>query len=130
MALPRISSSTRVTSIRQGPNRSLTPDSVVPSNRSAKNVSLLPSFCRACTRVQALQNDGNRLTFFADRFEGTTLSGVSDLLGPCRIDVTRVDELILGKAIEQSAATLAFHQWTLMPAAEPLANPDGEGEEG
>ncbi|HEY1602929.1 MAG TPA: TlpA disulfide reductase family protein [Pirellulales bacterium] len=84
----------------------------------------------AGTRVQALQNDGNRLTFYADRFEGSILSGTSDLLGNCRVDVARIDELLLGAAIEQSAATLAFHQWKLTPAADPLASPDGEEGEG
>ena len=82
------------------------------------------------TRVQALQSDGNRLTFYADKFAGETLSGHSDLLGPCRVEIAGLDEVLFGDTIEQSAATLAFHQWKLTPAAEPLANPDGEGEEG
>ena len=71
----------------------------------------------AGTRVQALQTDGNRLTFIADRFADTLLSGTSDLLGNCRVEIARVDELLLGAAIEQSAATLAFHQWKLTAGA-------------
>jgi thiol-disulfide isomerase/thioredoxin len=81
-------------------------------------------------RVQALQGDCNRLTFYATQFEGSVLSGTSELLGNCRIDVGEIDELLLGTAIEAEAAALVFHQWKLTPAAEPLANPDGEGDEG
>jgi len=83
--------------------------------------------------VQAIQSDGNRLTFFAEKFEaGTeTLCGRSELLGACRVDVPRIDELIFGSAIEEVAATLAFHQWKLKQAAEPLETPDeGEGGDG
>ena len=84
----------------------------------------------AARASRALQSDGNRLTFYADKFAGETLSGHSDLLGPCRVEIAGLDEVLFGDTIEQSAATLAFHQWKLTPAAEPLANPDGEGEEG
>ena len=81
--------------------------------------------------MQALQGDGNRLTFFANRFEGSILSGESDLLGNCRVDVGLIDALLLGTAIEEAAASLVFHQWRLSAAAEPLANPDGnDGENG
>jgi thiol-disulfide isomerase/thioredoxin len=82
------------------------------------------------TRVQALQGDGSRLTFYATRFEGSTLSGRSELLGNCHVDVGQIDELLFGTAIEAEAASLVFHQWQLTPALEPLANPDGEGGEG
>ncbi|HWA97254.1 MAG TPA: TlpA disulfide reductase family protein, partial [Pirellulales bacterium] len=82
------------------------------------------------TRVQALQGDGNRLTFFATRFEGSVLSGTSELLGNCHVDVGQIDELLFGTAIEAEAASLVVHQWQLTAAAEPLANPDGEGGEG
>ncbi|MBI2823778.1 MAG: TlpA family protein disulfide reductase [Planctomycetia bacterium] len=89
----------------------------------------------AATRVQALQGDGKRLTFVAQEFAGATLSGRSELLGACRVDVGQIDELLIGTAIEKSAATLAFHQWKLKPAAEPLVANDGgdgggEGSEG
>jgi len=112
----------------------------LPRNRVARIIWLHPEQAADAappvdaqpgTRVQALQADNNRLTFFADRLEGTTLSGTSELLGSCRVDVARIDELLLGTAIEQAASTLAFHQWKLTPALDPLASPDGgEGEEG
>ncbi len=85
----------------------------------------------AGTRVQAIPGDGNRLTFFAEELVGTTLSGRSDLLGGCRVDLNIVDQLLIGKAIEQAAATLAFHQWRLKAAADPLdakEGGDGSGE--
>ncbi|MEX2139252.1 MAG: TlpA disulfide reductase family protein [Pirellulales bacterium] len=81
----------------------------------------------AVTRVQSLPADGNRLTFFAEQMDGSTLSGKSDLLGQCRVDVREVDQLLIGAAIEQSASTLAFHQWKLKPALEPLAAEEGDG---
>ncbi len=87
------------------------------------------------SRVQAIPNAGNRLTFVAERVEGATLSGRSELLGICRVDLGKIDQLLVGAAIEQAAATLAFHQWRLKPAADPLAakdTPDGaeDGAEG
>ena len=80
----------------------------------------------AVTRVQALPADGNRLTFFAERLEGSMLSGKSTLLGKCRVDLQNIDQLLVGPAIEQTASTLAFHQWRLKPALDPLAAEEGE----
>lgn len=82
------------------------------------------------TRVQSLPMDGNRLTFFAEQLDGLTLSGKSPLLGACRIDLLQVDQLVIGAAIEQSAASLAFHQWKLRNAPDPLETPDGDGGSG
>ena len=82
------------------------------------------------TRVQALRNDGVRLTFQADRFAGTTLSGKSDVLGACTVDVTRVDQLLIGGAIEQAAAQLSIQQWKLKNAPEPKYATAGEGTDG
>ncbi len=82
------------------------------------------------TRVQSLPADGNRLTFFAEQVDGLTLSGKSPLLGACRVDLLQVDQLVIGPAIEQSAASLAFHQWKLRNAPDPLEAPDGDGGSG
>ncbi len=95
------------------------------TNEAAPAANALPG-----TRVQALQGDGNRLTFYATRFEGSVLSGTSELLGNCHVDVGQIDELLFGTAIEAEAESLVFHQWQLTAAAEPLANPDGEGADG
>jgi thiol-disulfide isomerase/thioredoxin len=80
------------------------------------------------TRVQVIPSDENRLTFIAERFQDSTLSGRSDLLGVCRVDLANVNQLLLGGTIEETAAGLAFHQWKLKPAAEPLT-PSEEGSD-
>ncbi len=71
------------------------------------------------TRVQTLRADGNRLTFVAEKLENTTLSGTSEILGACRTDITKVDQLLFGPYIEQAAAKLAYHRWRLHHATEP-----------
>lgn len=83
--------------------------------------------------VQALPSDGNRLTFIPEQIVGSTLSGKSDLLGACHVDLQHVDQLLIGAAIEQATSELAFHQWKLKPAADPLApkeGADGSGDAG
>jgi thiol-disulfide isomerase/thioredoxin len=70
-------------------------------------------------RVQALDRQGVRLTFFAEEVAGSILSGTSDVLGPCRVDLEQVDQLLLSSAIDKAAAELAYHQWRLHPAIEP-----------
>lgn len=79
------------------------------------------------TRVQSLPSDGNRLTFHAQRVEGQTLSGASPLLGACRVDLNQIDQLLTGSSIDQAVATLAFHNWKLRHALDPLEQPDGDG---
>ena len=97
----------------------LHPEDLDPEEKPAADES-------AATRVQALPADGNRLTFLAEQMEGSILSGRSHLLGPCRVDVREIDQLLIGAAIEQAASTLAFHQWKLKPALEPLAAEEGD----
>ncbi len=81
------------------------------------------------TRVQALRNDGVRLTFQADKSSDGTLSGKSDVLGPCTVKVDQVDQLLIGGAIDQAAAQLAYQQWKLKNAPEPkFVQGDGGGE--
>ena len=85
------------------------------------------------TRVQAIPSDGNRLTFFADQLAGSMLSGRSELLGNCRVDLGQIDQILINAAIEQATATLAFHQWKLKPAADPLealSDSSGDSAEG
>jgi thiol-disulfide isomerase/thioredoxin len=71
------------------------------------------------TQVQALRTDGNRLTFVAQQLSETTLSGKSEVLGTCRIELKEVDELLIGGAIEEAAAQLAYQKWKLQNAVEP-----------
>ena len=72
----------------------------------------------SATRVQALRNDGNRLTFAANRLAGTTLQGKSDVLGTCRVELDELDQLIIGRAIGQQA-DLPYKRWKLQRAVDP-----------
>ncbi len=87
------------------------------------------------SRVQALLTEGNRITFVPDQFSGTTLSGKSEFLGACRVDVQNLDQLIMGAAIELEAAGLPFHDWKLKQAIDPVEPKDpgddpGDSSEG
>ncbi len=82
----------------------------------------------AALRVQGVHSDGNRLTMFADQLAGETLAGTSVVLGPCQLELGKVGQLLFGGAIDQSAAGLAYQQWKLQPAIEPLGAPDDGGE--
>jgi thiol-disulfide isomerase/thioredoxin len=70
-------------------------------------------------RVQTLREDGNRVTFVAQKADHQTVSGTSDVLGACRANLHEVDQLLFGTFIEESAAKLAEHLWKLHHAAEP-----------
>jgi thiol-disulfide isomerase/thioredoxin len=70
-------------------------------------------------RVQTLRAPDDRLTFMAQKLEHNTLSGTSDVLGPCKADLAGVDELLFGTFIDQSASKLAYHLWKLHHATEP-----------
>ncbi len=52
-----------------------------------EEAALAPACGGHATRVQALRNDGVRLTFVADQFAGDALSGKSDVLGACQVAV-------------------------------------------
>jgi peroxiredoxin len=82
------------------------------------------------TRVQVVRNDGVRLTFQADQFAGATLSGKSDVLGACQVAVGQMDQLLIGSAIDQVAAQLAYQQWKLKNAPEPKYVTAGDGADG
>ena len=96
----------------------------------AKPVATADPKLPAGIRVQAVPRTGNRLTFFAQELAGTTLSGQSEVLGACHVEIDQLDQLLLGATIDEAAATLAFHQWKLRAAAEPLPDPDPDAEPG
>lgn len=81
------------------------------------------------TRVQAIRTGGNRLTFVASELDGLILSGESDVLGTCRVDLASVDELLFGTFIEQSAARLAYHRWRLHHATDPKFAQTEDGDD-
>jgi peroxiredoxin len=100
----------------------LHPDEIDPSKAPAT-----PPNAGGATRVQAVRTDGIRLTFFADRFTGRILSGRSEILGPCRVGLVEIDQLLIGGAIEQAAEKLAYQRWKLKNAEEPKSALDDEG---
>ena len=90
----------------------LHPDELDPSKK--------PQTDGQATRVQAVRNDGIRVTFIPEQFAGDTLSGKSDVLGACRVRVGEIDQLLIGGGIEEAAATLTYGQWKLQNAPEPI----------
>ena len=82
------------------------------------------------TRVQAMRNDGVRLTFNAESFASNTLSGKSDVLGPCQVAVNQIDQLLIGEQIDKAASQLPYQQWKLSNAQEPKYVTAAEGGDG
>jgi peroxiredoxin len=101
------------------------PDELDESKSDAK-----PRASGSGARVQALRNDGVRITFVAEKFAAGSLVGKSDVLGACQVAVTQIDQLLIGRAIEQAAAQLVYHQWKLKNAPEPKFVTADEGGEG
>lgn len=98
-----------------------------PDRNRANTNSSAPATQTGPTRVQALRSDGIRLTFFAEQLADKVLSGNSDVLGKCRAELDQVDQLLIGREIEKSAADLAYHRWKLHHAVEPKIAKDLEG---
>ena len=90
----------------------LHPDELDPSKKPATDGQ--------ATRVQAVRNDGIRVTFIPEQFAGDTLSGKSDVLGASRVRVGEIDQLLIGGGIEEAAAHLTYGQWKLQNAPEPI----------
>lgn len=89
-----------------------------------------PSSDKSRTRAQVVRSDGIRLTFFPDKFVAATLSGTSDVLGACRVELAQIDQILMGGAIEQAAAQLAYQKWKLQNAVEPKFVNAGDGADG
>jgi thiol-disulfide isomerase/thioredoxin len=81
-------------------------------------------------RVQAHRHDGFRLTFVPKQLQGGVLTGDSDVLGVCRAELEKIDELIIGRGIEQAVAQLAYHRWRLRNAPDPKFVTDDGGSDG
>lgn len=100
-----------------------------PDEYGEKNEKEPPKVDVDQMRVQTLRSDGRRLTFIAHRYQDNVLSGVSDLLGDCKVDLREVDQLVFGSQIEELAADLDLHQWRLRHAVEPMfVQAEGEGQ--
>jgi thiol-disulfide isomerase/thioredoxin len=70
-------------------------------------------------RVQAVHDNGTRLTFHPTQLKDSILSGTSDALGPCRIGISSIDQLLIGDEIEEAVTKTAYQQWKLRYAVEP-----------
>jgi thiol-disulfide isomerase/thioredoxin len=82
-------------------------------------------------RVQVVQESGNRLTFVAQSVADSMLVGRSEVLGDCRVGLGDFDQLLIGDAIDQATAGLAYQQWKLQNAPEPkVAQGDAAGGAG
>ncbi len=99
-----------------------------PNSRGADAAPLTDGVAQP-TRVQALRSDGIRLTFVPEQFADKALSGKSDVLGNCRAEVDQVDQLLIGREIEKSAADLAYHRWKLHHAVQPMIAQDLDGSD-
>jgi peroxiredoxin len=78
--------------------------------------------------VQALRSDGVRLTFSPHRATDSALAGISDVLGACRVDLAKVDRILIGHAIDENAARLTYSKWKLTSAIEPRFAQDSGDE--
>ncbi len=84
-----------------------------------------PKAASQATRVQAVRNDGIRVTFTPEYVADSAVVGKSEILGACRVRVAEVDQLLFGGGIEEAAALLAYGQWKLQNAPEPTLPSDG-----
>lgn len=108
----------------------LHPDSVDPPPGNSDSQTESPAASADANLIQALQSDGNRLTFIPEKVTGNVLWGRSSLLGACHVDLQQVDQLLIGDAVKLAAAGLPFHDWQLKPAADPLGPKEGGDNSG
>ena len=69
--------------------------------------------------VEGVAASSSRLRMAATGIKGNTLLGTSSVVGPCRIDLERIDRLLIGRAIDNTPRSLPYAQWKLQPAPEP-----------
>lgn len=78
---------------------------------------------------QSIPEDRKRLTFVPERIAAQLLVGKSPILGECNVDLQSTSVLLIGDAIENSGIPLAYEQWKLRPAPEPLAASETPGDD-
>ena len=89
-----------------------------------------PSSDGLSTRVQVLRNDGVRLTFQADQFTGSTLSGKSDVLGACQRRRQPGRPALDRQCHRTGRCPAGYQQWKLKNAPEPKYVTAGDGADG
>lgn len=83
--------------------------------------------------AQVLRRDGKRVTFDPQQVDDGSISGNSDVLGPCRFEIGDVDQILFGEGIREAVSVLPYNQWELASAIEPLMAqdlPEGAAEVG
>lgn len=86
----------------------------------------LPVTASVDGQVQVVQSNGNRVTFHPEEVDGESIAGTSEILGTCRFHLKEIDQMLFGRQVETEVAELAYHQWRLQPAVEPLVAQDFE----
>lgn len=74
---------------------------------------------------QAIPEDRKRMTLVPQSVEGSFLRGKSRILGDCQVDLRTTNIILIGAAILDSNIPLAYEQWKLRRAPEPLAATEG-----
>jgi len=69
--------------------------------------------------VESVAPDHSRLQMTATGIKGNVLVGTSSVVGPCRIDLERIDRLLIGDATDGSPRKMPYSQWKLQPAPGP-----------
>ncbi|MCX7414257.1 MAG: PDZ domain-containing protein, partial [Planctomycetia bacterium] len=69
--------------------------------------------------VESVSGSNQRLRMMATGVEGNLLVGTSPVVGPCRIDLEKIERLMIGRAIDNTPRSPPYAQWKLQPAPEP-----------
>ncbi len=80
--------------------------------------------------VQVVLNDGKRVTFTPTGLADGTIEGTSQWVGNCQFGLGSVDQIVLGDQIAAEVADIAYNQWKLQPAVEPLVTAAMQGDGG
>jgi thiol-disulfide isomerase/thioredoxin len=99
-------------------------DAASGADPSAPAIAEIPRAPGEGHLIQLLWQDGRRVTFDPNEVDAVDVSGISEILGPCRYRIDEFDQLIFGDQIEVAAGQLAWHQWRLRHAVEPLVAQD------
>lgn len=102
----------------------------VSTDKPAAEATSTQSDTQLAGMVQALTTDGKRTTFTAQRFQSGVLSGQSDILGQCHVELVRLNELTFGAEIGNNMEELPYEQWKLTPSIEPLVAQDLGDDDG
>ena len=69
--------------------------------------------------VESVSGSTQRLRMMATGIERNLLVGTSPVVGPCRIDLEKIERLLIGRAIDSTPRSPPYAQWKLQPAPEP-----------